>query len=119
MLAKYLGPRAVDLRPVCKGGYFNKGEGIAMALEADAGAAGEFGSYHAEPVDPRSGVSEPSAFIFPYGILVNKAGERFTNEAPGTVDAYYERVTRRIYEPPEGLAHEIPPQREQKIPHNP
>lgn len=116
MLAKYLGPRSVYLRPVCKGGYFNKGEGIAMALEAGAGAAGEFGSYHAEPVDPRSGVSEPSVFIFPYGILVNKEGERFTDEAPGTVDAYYERVTRRIYEQTEGLAYVILDQRVTRIP---
>lgn len=116
MLAKYLGPRSVYLRPVCKGGYFNKGEGIAMALEAGAGAAGEFGSYHAEPVDPRSGVSEPSVFIFPYGILVNKAGERFTDEAPGTVDAHYERVTRRIYEQAEGLAYVILDQRVKDIP---
>ncbi|MBO9356141.1 FAD-dependent oxidoreductase [Bordetella petrii] len=116
MLAQYLGPRSVYLRPVCKGGYFNKGEGIAMALEAGAGAAGEFGSYHAEPVDPRSGVSEPSVFIFPYGILVNKEGERFTDEAQGTVDAYYERVTRRIYEQAEGIAYVVLDQRVKDIP---
>ncbi len=116
MMAKYLGPRSVYLRPVCKGAYFNKGEGIEMALAAGAGASGEFGSYHAEPVDPRSGVSEPSVFIFPYGILVNKAGERFTDEAPGTVDAYYERVTRRIYEQAEGIAYVILDQRVKDIP---
>lgn len=116
MLAKYLGPRSVYLRPVCKGAYFNKGEGIEMALEAGAGPAGEFGSYHAEPVDPRSGAVEPSVFIFPYGILVNKNGERFTDEAPGTVDAYYERVTRRIYEQPEGIAYVILDQRVKDIP---
>lgn len=116
MLAKYLGPRSVYLRPVCKGAYFNKGEGIEMALQAGAGPAGEFGSYHAEPVDPRSGAVEPSVFIFPYGILVNRNGERFTDEAPGTVDAYYERVTRRIYEQPEGIAYVILDQRVKDIP---
>jgi len=116
MLTRYLGPRAVYLRPICKGGYFNKGEGIAMALAAGAGAAGEFGSYHAEPIDPRSGVSEPSVFIFPYGILVNRNGERFTDEAPGAVDAHYERVTRRIYEQPEGLAYVVLDQRVKNVP---
>ncbi|MGI4813756.1 MAG: FAD-dependent oxidoreductase [Janthinobacterium lividum] len=116
LLAKYLGPRAVYLRPVCKGGYFNRGEGIEMALEIGAGPCGDFGSYHAEPVDPRSGVSEPSVFIFPYGILVNKAGKRFANEAPGTVDAWYERVTRRIYEQEEGVAYVILDQRVKDIP---
>jgi tricarballylate dehydrogenase len=116
MLAKYLGPRSVYLRPVCKGGYFNRGEGIEMALEAGAAPSGEYGSYHAEPVDPRSGVSEPSVFIFPYGILVNKDGQRFTDEAPGTVDAYYERVTRRIYQQEEGLAYVILDQRVKDVP---
>lgn len=116
LMAKYIGPRSVYLRPICKGGYFNRGEGIEMALEAGAAPCGEFGSYHAEPVDPRSGVSEPSVFIFPYGILVNKNGERFVDEAPGTVDAYYERITRRIYEQREGIAYVILDQRVKDVP---
>src|SRR5690606_4211670 len=116
MLAKYLGPRSVYLRPVCKGAYYNRGEGIEMALAAGAAPSGEFGSYHAEPVDPRSGVSEPAIFIFPYGVLVNKQGKRFTDEAPGTVDAWYERVTRQIYQQDEGLAYVILDQRVKDIP---
>jgi len=116
MLAKYLGPRSVNLRPVCKGAYFNKGEGIEMALAAGAGASGEFGSYHAEPVDPRSGAVEPAVFIFPYGILVNKSGKRFTDEAPGTIDAHYEPVTRQIYEQTKGIAYVILDQRVKEIP---
>jgi tricarballylate dehydrogenase len=55
-------------------------------------------------------------FIFPYGILVNKAGKRFVNEAPGTVDAWYERITRRIYEQEEGLSYVILDQRMKDIP---
>ncbi|PLC53407.1 FAD-binding dehydrogenase [Pollutimonas nitritireducens] len=116
MLAKYLGPRSVYIRPVCKGGYYNRGEGIEMALDAGAAACGEFGSYHAEPVDPRSGISEPAVFIFPYGILVNKSGKRFTDEGPGTVDAYYERVTRRIYEQEEGIAYVILDEKVKDVP---
>ena len=114
--SKYIGPRSVYLRPICKGAYFNRGEGIEMALEIGAAPSGDFGSYHAEPIDPRSGVSEPSVFIFPYGILVNKAGKRFVNEAPGTVDAWYERITRRIYEQEEGLSYVILDQRMKEIP---
>lgn len=116
MMTRYIGPRSVYLRPVCKGGYYNRGEGIAMALDAGAAACGDFGSYHAEPVDPRSGIAEPSIFIFPYGILVNLDGERFTDEAPGTVDAYYERVTRRIYEQREGTAWVVLDARHMSIP---
>ncbi len=107
MLARYLGPRAVNLRPVARGGHYNKGEGIRMALDVGAAPNGDFGSYHAEPIDPRSGVAEPAIFLFPYGILVNKDGQRFTDEAPGTVDAHYESVTRRIYEQRDGIAYAI------------
>ncbi len=107
MLTRYLGPRSVYLRPVCQGGYHHRGEGIQMALDAGAATAGEFGSYHAEPIDPRATGSEPSVFIFPYGILVNKGGERFADESPGTIDAVYERVTRRIYEQEDGIAYAI------------
>lgn len=116
MLTRYVGPRSVHLRPICRGGYYNRGDGIRMGLAAGAATCGEFGSYHAEPVDPRSGISEPALFIFPYGILVNKAGRRFTDEAPGTVDAYYERVTRRIYEQEGGTAWVILDARHTTIP---
>ena len=116
LLSKYMGPRSVYLRPICKGAYFNRGEGIEMALDIGAAPCGDFGSYHAEPIDPRSGVSEPSVFIFPYGILVNKDGQRFVNEAPGTVDAWYERITRRIFEQVEGIAYVILDQRVKDVP---
>lgn len=104
MLARYVGAQAINLRPVARGGHYNKGEGINMALDVGAAPNGDFGSYHAEPIDPRSGIAEPAIFTFPYGILVNKSGERFTDEAPGTVDAHYENVTRRIFEQRDGIA---------------
>lgn len=104
MLARYVGAQAINLRPVARGGHYNKGEGISMALDVGAAPNGDFGSYHAEPIDPRSGIAEPAIFTFPYGILVNKVGQRFTDEAPGTVDAHYENVTRRIFEQREGIA---------------
>lgn len=116
MMTRYVGPRAVYLRPVCKGGYYNRGEGVRMALDIGAAPCGEFGSFHAEPVDPRSGVSEPSIFIFPYGILVNQDGERFTDEAPTTVDACYEPVTRRIFEQRGGVAWTVLDARHTRIP---
>jgi tricarballylate dehydrogenase len=116
MQTRYLGPRSVYLRPVCRGAHYNKGEGIQMALAIGAAACGDFGSYHAEPMDPRSGVAEPSVFLFPYGILVNLEGRRFTDEAPGTVDAWYERVTRQIYNQTRGIAYVILDARHLQIP---
>lgn len=116
MLAQYIGPRAVFLRPICKGANFNRGDGIRMALAIGAATSGDFGSYHAEPIDPRSGVSEPSVFVFPYGILVNKDGQRFVDEAPGTADAHYEPITRRIFEQRDGIAYVILDAKHTRIP---
>lgn len=104
MMAQYLGPRARYLRPIARGGYFNRGEGIRMGLEAGAAPAGDFGSYHAEPIDPRSGAAEPNVMVFSYGILVNREGRRFCDEAVDTVDSVYEPVTRHVFEQTGGIA---------------
>ncbi len=104
MLARYVGPKAQWTRPVARGGYYNRGEGVAMGLAAGAAPAGEFGAFHAQPVDPRSGAIEPVVLHYGYGVLVNREGERFTDEADGPVDAGYERVARAVLEQPEGLA---------------
>jgi tricarballylate dehydrogenase len=107
MLAQYMGPRALYLRPIARGGYYNKGEGIRMALRIGAAPCGDFSSYHAEPIDPRSGVAEAAIFIFPYGILVNREGHRFVDEAPSTVDATYESITRQIFQQTDSIAYVI------------
>jgi tricarballylate dehydrogenase len=116
MQTRYIGPRSIYLRPVCRGGYYNKGEGIQMALDIGAAPCGDYGSYHAEPIDPRSGIPEPSVFIFSYGILVNQEGRRFTDEAPATIDACYERITREIYNQPNGTAYAVLDARHTRIP---
>src|SRR6185369_7461177 len=104
MMAHYMGDKAARIRPVARGGYYNKGEGIRMALEAGAAPAGGFASYHAAPVDPRSRHPEAVVHIYPSGILVNKLGLRFVNEGPGMVDAHYDPITRTIAEQPDGIA---------------
>lgn len=116
MLTQYLGPGAHFLRPVARGGLYNKGEGIRMALAAGAAPAGEFGNFHAEPIDPRSGASEPSVMIFPYGILVNRLGERFVDEGSDLVDRTYEDVTRAIWRQPQGIAYCVCDSRVKEIP---
>lgn len=103
MMARYMGQRAAKIRPVAPGGYFNKGEGIRMALDVGAASAGEFSSYHAEPIDPRSSQAEAVVFVYPYGVLINKQGRRFVDEAPGTVDAHYDVIGRSIADQPEGI----------------
>lgn len=118
MLAQYMGPRALLLRPIARGGYYNKGEGIRMALRIGAAPCGDFSSYHAEPIDPRSGIAEPAIFIFPYGILVNQEGRRFVNEAPATVDATYESITRQIFNQTNGIAYVVLDAKLKDVPNN-
>jgi tricarballylate dehydrogenase len=107
LMARYHGRGGRYTRPVARGGHYNKGEGLLMGLAAGAATAGDFALFHAEPVDPRSGQPEAAIFAFPYGILVNREGRRFTDEAPGPVDAWYERVARRIHAQTEGIAYAI------------
>lgn len=116
MLVQYLGPEADQLRNISEGGTFNKGEGIRMALEAGAMPKGEFGGFHAEPIDPRSVNPEPVVMTFPYGILVNRDGLRFTDEAAGTADEIYEEVAREIWRQPGHIAYLVADQRMKQVP---
>ena len=106
MLARYIGPQALYTRPVARGGY-NRGEGIQMALDLGAAPCGNYASYHAQPIDPRSGDAEPVVLNYAYGVLINKAGQRFTDEGPAMTDAIYEVVTRRINQEAEGVAYAV------------
>lgn len=116
MMARYHGERAMTTRPVARGGNWNKGEGIEMALAVGAATAGNFALFHAEPVDPRSGAPEAALFCFPYGLLVNIEGKRFVDEARGPVDAWYERTTREIQDQPRGMAWVVMDQQSLSIP---
>ncbi|MCG8360782.1 MAG: FAD-dependent oxidoreductase [Kiloniellales bacterium] len=116
MQSLYYGEKARYIRPVARGGYYNRGEGIRVALAAGAAPCGDFSEYHAEPIDPRSGQSEPIVFVFPYGILVDAHGKRFVDEASYTVDAIYENIARLINKLPGGIAYLICDSQLDKVP---
>lgn len=104
MLQRYMGRGAINTRPVARGGHYNKGEGIRMALDIGAAPAGDYGGYHANPVDLRSGRPEAKVLIFPFGVLVNKHGRRFTDEGPGADHRIYDGVCHEIQDQPDGKA---------------
>lgn len=116
MLTRYMGTRARYIRPVASGGYYDKGEGISMALAAGAAPAGDFSSYHSEPIDPRSRQPGAVIFIYPYGVLVNTQGKRFLDEAPGASDASYDEITRAIAEQKDGISYTIFDSQVEEIP---
>ncbi|MBX0314644.1 FAD-dependent oxidoreductase [Planococcus glaciei] len=117
MMAQYIGRDAHKISPVCEGGYFNKGEAIEMALSIGAKSSGQFDTFHAEPVDPRSKREEAAVMLFPYAILVDQNGKRFLDEGKTTIDEYYEEVARKIYQDlPGQVAYMISDQNLYKIP---
>ncbi len=111
MLSRYIGQHAYSLHNISPGGVFNKGEGIEMALSAGAKSSGDFSSFHAEPIDPRSRMPEAVVMLFPYGVVVNKVGQRFIDEGKDTIDEIYEQVSRMILGQPEQIAYCICDQR--------
>lgn len=111
MLAQYVDGDVTELPTIAPGGEQNMGEGIRMAMDVGADTDGQFRKFHAEPIDPRSDAPEAAIMAFPYGILVNKRGERFVDEGGRTVDEHYEYVTRRIREQPDGIAYLVADQK--------
>ncbi|MEH7377495.1 FAD-binding protein [Neobacillus drentensis] len=117
MMAQYVGRDAHKVRTVAEGGLFNKGEGIRMAMELGAKTAGQFDSFHAEPVDPRSKREEAAVMTYPYFILVDQNGNRFVDEGKTTVDEQYEEVARTIFHDlPGHIAYMIGDQKMYEIP---
>jgi tricarballylate dehydrogenase len=107
MIAQYMGPNARFTRPVAPGGWYNKGEGIRLALDIGAAPAGDFTECHRQPIDPRSSVSEALVGAYPLGIVVNSEGRRFMDEAPAVRLPYLEEHCRQINRQPGGIAHFI------------
>jgi tricarballylate dehydrogenase len=97
LLEEYLGPTAEMLAPITPGTRSNKGEGISMGVSLGADLSGDFRRFHGEPVDPRSRVPEALVMAYPYGILVDRFGRRFVDEAFDTPDNTFEEIAFRIW----------------------
>src|SRR3546814_362959 len=87
-----------------------------MALQIGAAPSGDYAEYHGQPIDPRSSASEALVMVYPYGILINRDGKRFIDEAPGTIDAHYEETIRLIAEQKKGIAYCILDDKINRIP---
>ena len=107
MTVQYMGPEARFLRPVARGGWYNRGEGIRMALELNAAPAGDWAECHRQPIDPRSNRAESLVHAYPLGILVNAHGRRFVDEAPNDLEGYLEEPLRQLSRQPGGIAYFI------------
>lgn len=95
-MREHFGDGAEGMRLISPGGKFNTGDGINMAFELGAFLSGDWTGMHAEPIDPRSKNSAPVVLVYPYGIVVDKNGDRFFDEGAGLVHETWEWFARDI-----------------------
>ncbi len=93
-MREHFGEGAEVMRLISPGGKFNTGDGIKMAMDLGAEGSGDWGGMHAEPVDARSKNSAPVVLVYPYGIVVDKNGQRFFDEGGGLVHETWEWFAR-------------------------
>ncbi|GAA1515360.1 FAD-dependent tricarballylate dehydrogenase TcuA [Nocardioides humi] len=110
--ARYLGT-SWDLARV-RGAAGNTGDGIRMARDVGAQAAGHWSGCHAAPLDlnaPLYGDRDLSdAFVrrsYHLGVLVNRDGERFLDEGADLEARTYSWVGQRIIEQPGQVAFQV------------
>lgn len=97
MLLQLFGAGGESLRPISPGTAYNDGGGIRAALEAGARRSGDWNGMHIEPVDARSQASAPVVLVYPYGIVVDRKGERFFDEGAGLMHETWEKLARDIH----------------------
>ena len=108
MLRDQFGLHGETLRPISPGTRFNTGDGIRMALEAGAVAAGDWHGMHIEPIDPRAENPAPVVLVYPYGIVVDQNGRRFFDEGAGLVHETWEEFARAVhFEAPGSIAYAV------------
>lgn len=96
MLREHFGEHAATMRLISPGTRFNTGDGIRMAVAIGARSAGDWQGMHAEPVDARSSSSAPVVLVYPYGIVVDRVGQRFFDEGAGLVHETWETFAQHI-----------------------
>lgn len=107
MLTKYIDRNASSFRMDVPSTKTHLGECINMAFEVGAAPSGEFGSYHGDVVDARSNSYRPTIRAYVYGIVVNREGERFTDEGMDEMSNSFEFVARDIFKQPDHTAYLI------------
>ncbi len=112
MRARYLGP-GWDMVKV-RGTKHNTGETLRMALELGAKPVGHWQGCHATPIDADAApegvlhlTDRTNRLSYPYGIMVNSLGKRFTDEGEDTGAYTYVKMGRVILAQPSALAYQL------------
>jgi tricarballylate dehydrogenase len=112
MRRQYLGP-GTELA-IVRGTRFNTGTMLEKAIAAGAQAQGHWGGYHCAPQDaaaPPIGDMETldawERYSFPYSIMVNKSGRRFTDEGENEISLIYSKVGAAIAQEQDARAFQV------------
>ncbi|KAK5168291.1 uncharacterized protein LTR77_006860 [Saxophila tyrrhenica] len=112
MRRQYLGQGAEFA--IVRGSRFNTGTMLEKALAAGSQAHGHWGGYHCAPQDanaPLMGDMKTldawERYSFPYSIMVNKAGKRFTDEGEDEISLIYSKVGSAIAGEQEAKAFQV------------
>ncbi len=112
MRARYLGPGWDKVK--VRGTRFNTGETLRLALDLGANPVGHWQGCHATPIDavaPPVGdlrlTDRTNRLSYPYSIMVNALGKRFTDEGEDTGAYTYVKMGRAILEQPRAIAYQI------------
>jgi tricarballylate dehydrogenase len=97
MMREHFGPGGEAIPLLAPRAHYNSGDGIRMALALGADFSGESSGMHIEPVDPRSKNQAPVMLLYPYGIVVDRAGKRFFDEGRGLVHETWEWFARHLH----------------------
>jgi tricarballylate dehydrogenase len=97
MMRAHFGSAAGSMKLISPGTSFDTGDGIRLAQDLGASLSGDWNGMHAEPVDPRSRQSAPVVLVYPYGIVVDRNGQRFFDEGGGLVHETWEAFARDIH----------------------
>jgi tricarballylate dehydrogenase len=108
MMSAHFGPAAATMKLISPGTGFDTGDGVRLAQSLGASLSGDWNGMHAEPVDPRSRQSAPVVLVYPYGIVVDRNGQRFFDEGGGLVHETWEAFARDIhFSRPDSIAYAI------------
>jgi tricarballylate dehydrogenase len=107
---RYLGEN-MDL-VLLRGSRNNTGDWIEMAAEVNAQLVGHWGGCHASPVSQDFAIVDGAyvtaqRYSFPYGIMVNRRGERFVDEGENFYCWTYNRYGKDILRQPGSVAYQI------------
>lgn len=110
--ARYLGNNW-DLAKV-RGGPYNMGDGIKMALDIGAQPFGHWSCCHATFVDAdcpqptiREDTDKSAKRMYIFGLIININGERFLDEGYDNTDLTYSRYGKHVLAQPERIAFQL------------